>query len=627
MLRQVYKEITNFPLINKLSQILPAHSRNASISSTELPIDLERETSADSQLRSHKCGEITARDVGQSVKLYGWLDYNRGKFFTIRDATGSCQVLCPASTNLPPKESVVSVEGIVQHRPRKDINSKMMTGAVEVLGMKVTTLNECTHMPYPFHDAPKEDIRMRYRYIDLRSQKMQYNLRMRSSFILNLRKYLCEKHGFVDVETPTLFRRTPGGAKEFIVPTQKAGLFYSLPQSPQQFKQLLMAGGIDRYMQVAKCYRDEGAKPERQPEFTQLDLELSFTNQEQIKALVEEMIFNCWPKELDRLAAPFPRLSYADAISMYGSDKPDTRFGSIITDLTDVFPPLDVFGPPIPDKQLHIKAIAIKNGCTLMKNKAIKRIQSLVQAQHLVDVAVVKVDAGVWNSPLTRYLRGTDIQEQVNTKLEVSNNDMILLCANHSWKTVCQALGTARTLVAQHCLENGTPLYETDKLFHFLWIEDFPLFEEDAKLQSSHHPFTAPLEEDIPLLSSAPTQVRGQHYDLVLNGCEIGGGSIRIHNSKLQRFILEKILQEDTNQLEHLLEALDSGCPPHGGIALGLDRLLSIMCDAPTIRDVIAFPKSSKGMDLMTGAPCEVNDNELCDYHISVSDENTTCNR
>lgn len=560
------------------------------------------------------------------MRLSGWLEYKRGnKFFTIRDNTGSCQILCESGPELPAKESVLSVEGVVQLRPDKDINPKMGTGAIEVNSTSVTTLNECTQLPFPSRDSPKEEVRMRYRYVDLRSKQMQHNLRLRSSFLLDLRKYLCEEHGFIDVETPTLFRRTPGGAKEFLVPTQTPGQFYCLPQSPQQFKQLLMAGAIDRYMQVAKCYRDEGAKPERQPEFTQLDLEMSFTNQEEVKHLVEEMIEKCWPKELPRPCFPFPRLSYLEAITNYGTDKPDTRFNSQIIDITEDFPVISPFKTDLSDNIPHVKALNIKKGCLSLKSKKIKEIERLVQLQHSVSMAVVKLDENnKWISPITKYLPEINIQSIVNERLDANHNDLLFICANNSWKTACETLGTARQLAAHYCAENGYPLYDNDQKFNFLWVENFPLFEEeDSVLQSSHHPFTAPLDEDKQLLYSDPLKVRGQHYDLVLNGSEIGGGSIRIHNSSMQRYVLENILHEDTSQLEHLLQALDSGCPPHGGIALGLDRLLAIMCNAPSIRDVIAFPKSSKGADLMTGAPCNVSENELSDYHISVVHKGT----
>lgn len=558
------------------------------------------------------------------MKLSGWLEFKRGnKFFTLRDATGNCQVLCELdAVQLPAKESVVSIEGIVRPRPDKDINPKMLTGDVEVNCTEFQVLNRCKPLPIVLNDfsKSKEELRMRYRYVDIRSKMMQQNLRLRSRFILKLRKYLCEQHNFVDVETPTLFRKTPGGAQEFVVPTQKPGMFYSLPQSPQQFKQLLMVGGIDRYMQIARCYRDEGAKPDRQPEFTQLDLELSFTSQNEIKVLIEHMIADCWPEELSSLILPFPRMTYADAISTYGVDKPDTRFTSTIVDISKQLSSVSVFQSSAKDVPVIVKAINIKGGCSKLKASQIKSIQQSVQMQHSIDVAVVKVDENdVWNSPLAKYLHTDDLAQNVNKQMGASQGDLLFICAHDSWQHACEALGTCRRLASLRCSDNGQPLH-SDKSFHFLWIEDFPLFElENACLQTTHHPFTAPLDDDLPLLYTDPIKVRGQHYDLVLNGCEVGGGSMRVHDADIQRYILATLLKEDTDQLEHLLRALDSGCPPHGGIALGLDRLISIMCDAPSIRDVIAFPKSSEGTDLMTKAPCQLEQKDLTNYHISVN--------
>lgn len=523
---------------------------------------------------------------------------------------------------LPAKESIINVEGIVKLRPEKDINPNMRSGHVEIDCSKISVLNECKHQPFPINDFTQanEEVRMRYRYIDIRGKILQRNLRLRSSFLLKLRNFLCNERDFVDVETPTLFRRTPGGAREFVVPTQKSGMFYSLPQSPQQFKQLLMAGGIDRYMQIARCYRDEGGKPERQPEFTQLDLELSFTTQEEIKTLVEEMLVSSWPLELPPLISPFPRMTHHDAIQLYGTDKPDTRFLCTIQDISQELSDITVFHDTVADSQLAVKAVCISNGCERLHSKQIKELQHEVEKQYSLNVAVVKIgDKCTWKSPLTKYIHRDEAISSVNHKLNATEGDLVFICANKSWDVACQALGKCRTLAAYFSALNSKPLYEKGR-FNFLWVEDFPLFEmEDGNLHSAHHPFTAPCPADVDLLTSEPASVRGQHYDLVLNGSEVGGGSVRVHNSDTQQYILETVLKEDSSQLEHLLEALDSGCPPHGGIALGLDRLLAIMCDAPSIRDVIAFPKSSEGKDLMSGAPCELSSEDLNTFNISVN--------
>ncbi|XP_071588802.1 aspartate--tRNA ligase, mitochondrial-like isoform X3 [Heliangelus exortis] len=477
--------------------------------------------------RTNTCGELRSAHVGQEVTLYGWVQYQRqGLFLILRDFQGLTQIVIPQDEahshvkkllSSAPVESVVRVTGIVSPRPPGQENPKMPTGDIEVKAETAEILNSSKKLPFELKDFVKksEALRMQYRYLDLRSFPLQHNLRLRSQVVMRMREFLCNLHGFVDVETPTLFKRTPGGAKEFLVPSREAGKFYSLPQSPQQFKQLLMVGGLDRYFQVARCYRDEGSRPDRQPEFTQIDIEMSFVDQAGIQRLIEGLLQYSWPEERGSITAPFPSMTYEEALADYGTDKPDTRFG--------------------------------------MK---------------------------------------------------------------------CSALGSLR-LGSADLLEAAGLVLRDPAAFHFLWVVDFPLFlpkeENSTELESAHHPFTAPHPSDAHLLYSDPTKVRSQHYDLVLNGCEVGGGSIRIHSAELQRFVLEKVLKEDSEVLSHLLQALEFGAPPHGGIALGLDRLISLIVDAPSIRDVIAFPKSFRGRDLMGNAPDYVTPEELEPYHIQVS--------
>ncbi|KAM6165288.1 aspartate--tRNA ligase, mitochondrial isoform 2-T2 [Erethizon dorsatum] len=534
--------------------------------------------------RTNTCGELRPSHLGQEVTLCGWIQYRRQNIFLVlRDCHGLVQVVIPQDESAAsvkkllceaPLESVVRISGTVISRPPGQENPKMPTGAIEIKVKTAELLNSCRKLPFEIKDFVKktEALRLQYRYLDLRSVQMQYNLRLRSRMVMKMREYLCNLHGFVDVETPTLFKRTPGGAKEFLVPSRELGKFYSLPQSPQQFKQLLMIGGLDRYFQVARCYRDEGSRPDRQPEFTQIDIEMSFVDQTGIQSLIEGLLQYSWPSDKDPVVIPFPSMTFAEALATYGTDKPDTRFGMEITDISDVFRNTksgflqDTLSKP----QGTIKAICVREGAKYLKRKDIESIRKCA-ADHF---------------------------------------------------NQCSLLGKLRLECADLLEGRGVVLRDPTR-FSFLWVVDFPLFlpkEDNPKeLESAHHPFTAPHPSDGHLLYTEPEKVRSQHYDLVLNGNEIGGGSIRIHNAELQRYVLSTLLKEDVTLLSHLLQALDYGAPPHGGIALGLDRLMCLVTGAPSIRDVIAFPKSFRGHDLMSNAPESVPPEELKPYHIQVS--------
>ncbi|KAH1166537.1 hypothetical protein KIL84_015709 [Mauremys mutica] len=553
--------------------------------------------------RTNTCGELRSAHVGQEVTLCGWIQYQRqGLFLVLRDFQGLTQIIIPqdeAHSHVKkvlydaPVESVVRVTGTVTSRPPGQKNPK------------------------------SEALRMQYRYLDLRSFQMQHNLRLRSQMVMKMREYLCNLHGFVDVETPTLFKRTPGGAKEFVVPSREPGKFYCLPQSPQQFKQLLMIGGLDRYFQVARCYRDEGSKPDRQPEFTQIDIEMSFVDQAGIQRLIEGLLQYSWPNERGPITTPFPSMSYAEALAEYGTDKPDTRFGMKIIDISDVFRSVEIgfVQNAVNKPQGTVKAICIPQGARHLQNKDFESLKESAKSQFNQEVLhlILKPDESL-KSPLSKFL-SEEQQSKLIQALKVQADDMVLLAAGEHEK-VCLVLGNMR-LESANLLESRGLVLRDPTAFHFLWVVDFPLFlhkeENPAELESAHHPFTAPHPSDTSLLYSEPAKVRSQHYDLVLNGSEIGGGSIRIHNAEQQRFVLETVLKEDPKLLSHLLEALKCGAPPHGGIALGLDRLICLVAGAPSIRDVIAFPKSFKGRDLMSNAPDYITPEELEPYHIQVA--------
>lgn len=617
--RHVYASQSIFPLV-------PASSR----------LFFSTNTSGQGSLciRTHTCGELGSGHVGQEVTLCGWVQYLRQNLFVIlRDFSGLVQVLIPQDESerelkdafsCLSVESVIKVKGRVRLRPDGQRNMNMSTGEIDVRAESLEVLNTCRKLPFEIKDFVKksEALRMQYRYLDLRSSQMQYNLRLRSRLVMKMREYLCNVHGFVDVETPTLFKRTPGGAKEFVVPSGEPGMFYSLPQSPQQFKQLLMVAGLDRYFQLARCYRDEGSKPDRQPEFTQLDVEMSFVDAAGIMALIEGLLQYSWPEDKGTISTPFPCSTYEEAMKDYGVDKPDTRFGMKLVDVSEMFQrtQIEFIRDAIVRPGGCVQAICVPDGAKHLKGKDMEFLKQTAKTQfnQEVDCMLVRAEGSI-KSPLGRLIADTT-RLQLLLKTSAKAGDLLLIAAG-AQERVRPLLGKLRLQCAELLEARGVPVRDPS-VFHFLWVVDFPLFlpkeDEPERLESAHHPFTAPLPEDAHLLYSQPHKVRGQHYDLVLNGCEIGGGSIRVHNAAQQLYVLENILKEDPSVLSHLLEALDSGAPPHGGIALGLDRLVSIIVGASSIRDVIAFPKSFRGHDLMSHAPDLVPEEELRSYHISV---------
>ncbi|XP_046403692.1 aspartate--tRNA ligase, mitochondrial isoform X2 [Ischnura elegans] len=530
-------------------------------------------------MRTHTCGSLSEKDVGSSVRLCGWLQYSRlSRFAIIRDSYGLTQVIIPDERkDLAHKlsetsfESVVRVNGRVILRPPDQVNDTLSTGKIEVVAEDFAVLNPANKdLPFSIrkYNKAKEFLQMKHRYLSLRFPELQRNLRLRSQMINLMRKFLIKACAFVEVETPTLFRRTPGGAQEFLVPTQQAGQFYSLVQSPQQLKQLLMVGGIDRYFQVARCYRDESARPDRQPEFTQLDIEMSFCSRDGVMDLVEEILLHSWHVcTTNSNPPPFPRIAYEEAMASYGTDKPDTRFEMMLTDVTGVFnESSSKIGSIVKSKPSFRAACFVIPkvlGCDYISRTVLKRLEDEVR-KAVKETKSVHV--------FTEKLSLDGDHQRFAASLSANPGDWIFAAVGEK-RDILPFLGRLRLTVADFLESKGVRVREEG--FRFLWVEDFPLFfpmeegnEIGTELESAHHPFTQPHPDDLHLLPQEPLKVRGLHYDLVCNGCEIGGGSARIHDEGLQRMILDK-LAINSEALSHLLQALGSGCPPHAGIALG----------------------------------------------------------
>ncbi|KAK3805492.1 MAG: tRNA synthetases class II-domain-containing protein [Benniella sp.] len=597
---------------------------------------LEGVTFGDYPTRTHKCGQLNSTNIGEHVVLTGWAQnirkFSDGLIFLpLRDHSGTVQVVLKGSDTDKSnarqclqdltRESVICVEGRVVARDASAVNLKMTTGHIEIDLTSVRVLNK-THRALPFLPTNQtlvgEEIRLKYRCLDLRRDTLQNNLRNRSLAAWVVRDYLMQ-NDFVEVETPMLFKSTPEGAREFVVPTRNSGSFYALPQSPQQYKQLLMASGVDRYFQIAKCFRDEDLRADRQPEFTQIDLEVSFGSARDIQTLVEGLVRSVW-KRLKGVEVcdgePFPRMNYQLAMSKYGSDKPDTRFGLEIQHVADMA------------NDTILEAIVLKKAIKLPSSDLKKLAQQDNKALPIVKIGENNIST--WAQAMFGdQIKGTVDATKVNAKLDVQPGDCLVLNTRPAFLSGGQTLlGKVRLELASTLQSKGL-LQIPSSQYNFLWVEGFPLFSpgEDGattasdRLSATHHPFTAPVAEDLHLLQSSPEKVRGQHYDLVLNGVEIGGGSIRIHSPKLQTFVFEQILKMtplESSRFNHLIDALSFGCPPHGGIALGFDRMMAILCETASIRDVIAFPKSATGRDLVVGSPSGLTEQQLGEYRIQV---------
>ncbi len=591
--------------------------------------------------RTHHCNKLRPATIGQTVTLSGWVHSRRDLggliFIDIRDREGRTQTVFDPS-DLPKElferaaalrsECVIRVTGKVRQRPAGTNNPKIPTGEVEVAASALDLLNAAEVLPFPVDDPEvaskvNEELRLKYRYLDLRRPEMAKNLRLRSKVATATRVFM-EEQGFLEVETPILFKSTPEGAREFLVPNRReVGTFYALPQSPQQFKQILMVAGVERYYQLARCFRDEDQRADRQLEFTQIDIEMSFIEREDIYQLIEGLLKRIWKTALNvELSTPFKRMPFQEAINRYGIDKPDTRFGMEIQDFTEEFrgSGFKVFSGTIANHGV-VKAVNAKGmaGATQGQMDGMTELAKSFGAKGL---AYIKVEGGEWKSPIVKFFNDAE-KAALTKKLAIEEGDLILFAADQ-WLTACEILGRIRLYCADILKGQGKLNIPADR-FDFLWVVDFPLLsfdKEQNRWYSSHHPFTAPVAEDVSFLKAEPKKVRGQHYDIVVNGTELGGGSIRIHQPELQKTVFEDVLQispEETKvRFGYMLDAFRYGAPPHGGIALGFDRLIAILCGTPSIRDVIAFPKTAKGTCLMTETPTAVSPRQLRDLHIEV---------
>lgn len=591
--------------------------------------------------RTHHCNELRPAHAGQIVTLTGWVHSRRDLggviFIDVRDREGRTQTVYDPS-DLPKdvfaraealrSECVVAVTGKVRLRPAGTTNPKIATGEVEVMAQSLEVLNVADVLPFPVDDPEaaskvNEELRLKYRYLDLRRPEMTRNLRLRSKVATAARVFFDEQ-GFLEVETPILFKSTPEGAREFIVPNRREpGTFYALPQSPQQFKQILMVAGVEKYYQLARCFRDEDQRADRQLEFTQVDIEMSFIEREDLYALIEGLLRRIWKTALNvDVPTPFKRLTFHEALDRYGIDKPDTRFGMELVDFTEEFrtSTFKVFSGAVANGGV-VKAINVK-GLACATQGQLETMTETAKSFGAKGLAFIKVEAGEWKSPIVKFF--TDAEKAaLQTKLGIEEGDLILFAADQ-WLVACEILGRIRLYAADVLKQSGKLTIPAER-FDFLWVVDFPLLsfdKENNRWYSSHHPFTAPVAEDIPLLKTDPKKVRGQHYDIVVNGVELGGGSIRIHQPDVQKTVFEEVLQIPPDMVKarfgYMLEAFRYGAPPHGGIALGFDRLMAILCGTPSIRDVIAFPKTAKGVCLMTESPGSVEPKQLRELYLEL---------
>ena len=584
--------------------------------------------------RTHDCGGLRAEDIGKEALLMGWVNSRRDLgnliFIDLRDREGLTQVVfdpnedeaAHAKAHVLRNEWVLAVKGKVSPRLKGQENPRLSTGAIELKVKELKILNRSETPPFQVDGAvdASETLRLKYRYLELRRRKVFQNFLQRHRMTALVRNYL-DRNGFIEVETPFLTKSTPEGARDYLVPSRiHKGLFYALPQSPQLFKQLLMIAGFDRYYQVVRCFRDEDLRADRQPEFTQVDLEMSFSREEDILSLIEGMMAELFEKILGiKIVLPLPRLEYREAMDRFGTDRPDTRFGLEMKNISDLAARSDfqVFKGVLQQGGV-VKAIPVEKGAGLFSRKALDELSQLVVQAGAKGLMNVKVTADGWQSSLEKFFKKED-QVAVNQRTGAASGDLLLLVADQE-ATVNACLGTLRLELAKKL-----NLVKKDD-YALVWVNKFPLLEyneEEGRLESVHHPFTSPLEEDLPLLEKHPEKVRARAYDIVLNGSEIGGGSVRIHDPDLQEtmFNILGISREEANlKFGFFLEALKYGAPPHAGIALGLDRLAAILTGSDSIREVIAFPKTQTASCLMSDAPSRVDAKQLDELGLAIKE-------
>ncbi|BAK93560.1 aspartyl-tRNA synthetase [Tetragenococcus halophilus subsp. halophilus] len=583
--------------------------------------------------RTVYCGRVSKDNLEQPITLQGWVQKRRDLggviFIDLRDREGIVQVVFNPKNSQEAweiadscrSEYVIEVTGIVKNRGKEAINPNMQTGEFEVMASNITILNKAKTPPFSIEEDTKagDDIRLKYRYLDLRRTNMTRNLKLRSKTTRAIRHFL-DDHEFLDIETPFLGRSTPEGARDYLVPSRvHPGHFYALPQSPQIFKQLLMDAGLDRYYQIVRCFRDEDLRGDRQPEFTQVDIEASFLTPEDIQNYTEQMLAKVMQDTLGiDIERPFPKMTWDEAMNRFGSDKPDTRFGMELIDLSEVVKDVDfkVFQMALQNGGV-VKALNAKGAAKNYSRKDMDQLGQYASQFGAKGLAWLKVEEDGLKGPIAKFL--TDVSDEIIRQTDAEVGDLIMFGAD-SFEVVAATLGAIRTRLAREL-----DLIDQSK-FNFLWVVDFPQFEysqEEGRYVSAHHPFTMPKESDIPYLETDPAKVHAEAYDIVLNGYELGGGSLRIHTKELQEQMFKTLgfsPEKMEEQFGFLLEALDYGFPPHGGIALGLDRLVMLLAGEDNIREVIAFPKNGKAMDPMTNAPSTVSPLQLYELNIDVTD-------